>query len=164
MKSSIRWLPLTFGTPVKSMREAAQRYGKLFADAEKQTNSQAAAELREFLRNPSSPTVVPETGIINNELFFPTPVTEELWKFQGEVDRRLIELGTPAALVLADREPEPNPRVFVRGKASRLGDRDSTPIPQSALPARIVSHSSMAADDSNWRRPSLTRRIRSPLA
>ena len=111
----------SFETPVKSMREAAQRYGKLFANAEKQTNSPAAADLRKFLRNPGSPTVVPETGIINNELYFPTPVTEELWKFQADVDRRLIELGTPAALVLADREPEPNPRVFVRGKASRLG-------------------------------------------
>src|SRR6185369_8614599 len=33
-----------FKTPVKSMRGAAQRYGKLFADAEKQTNSPAAAE------------------------------------------------------------------------------------------------------------------------
>jgi hypothetical protein len=65
---------------------------------------------------------VPETGIINNELFFTTTVTEELWKFQGNVDRRLIELGTPAAMVLAERELEPNPRVFSRGRASRLGE------------------------------------------
>src|SRR5207244_3209263 len=72
--------------------------------------------------DPHSPTVVPDTDIVNNELFFPTPVTEELWKFQGEVDRRLIELGTPAALVLTEREPEPNPRVFKRGRASRLGE------------------------------------------
>ena len=38
------------------------------------------------------------------------------------MDRRLVELGTPAALVLADRGPEPNPRVFNRGRASRLGE------------------------------------------
>jgi len=111
-----------FATPPKSMAEAAARYGRLFADAAKETNAPGAAELVAFLRDPRSPTVVPDTTIINNELFFTTSVVEELWKLQGEVDRRLIELGTPAALTLADREPEPNPRVFKRGSPSRLGE------------------------------------------
>jgi hypothetical protein len=111
-----------FNSSPPSMRETAARYGQLFARAEKQTNAPGAAELLAFLRDPKSPTVVPETNIINNEYFFPTTVTEELWKFQGDVDRRLIELGTRAALVLADHEPEPNPRVFSRGRASRLGE------------------------------------------
>jgi len=75
-----------------------------------------------FLRDPRSPTVVPDTSIVNNELFFATSVVEEVWKLQGDVERRLIELGTPAALALADREPEPNPRVFKRGSPSRLGE------------------------------------------
>ena len=55
-------------------------------------------KLRRFLRDPHSPTSVPDTGIVNNEGFFPTSVTEELWKLRGDVDRRLLELGTPAAL------------------------------------------------------------------
>lgn len=110
-----------FSVPQKSMREVAESYGRIFLDAEK-TNAPGAGELHAFLFDPRSPTVVPDTDIVNNELFFPTPVTEELWKFQGEVDRRLIELGTPAALVLAERDPEPNPRVFSRGRASRLGE------------------------------------------
>jgi hypothetical protein len=111
-----------FATAPKTLREVTVQYGKLFADAEKETNAPGAGELRKFLRDPNSPTVVPETSIVNNEVFFTTQVCEELWKFQSEVDRRLIELGTPAALVLADREPEPDPRVFKRGRASKLGE------------------------------------------
>ena len=110
-----------FAAPPASAREAAERYGKLFADAEAAGETPGAAELRAFLRDPQSPTVVPDTGIVNNETFFPTAATEELWRLQGEVDRRLIELGTPAALVLAERDPGPNPRVFNRGLPSNLG-------------------------------------------
>jgi len=111
-----------FTSPPKSMVEIAQVYGKVFANAEQQTNAPGAAALRACLRDANSPTVVPDTDIVNNDVLFPTPASEELWKLQGEVDRRLIELGIPSALVLADREPEPNPRVFNRGSASRLGE------------------------------------------
>ena len=111
-----------FAKTPTTMNEAALHYGKIFADAKQQTNAPGAAELRAFLLAANSPTVVPESGIVNNDMFFPTPVTEELWKLQSDVDRRLIALGAPAARVLADREPEPNPRVFHRGSASRLGD------------------------------------------
>ena len=110
-----------FATPPQTLAEAAQRYGVLFLDAEKQTTP-AAAELRAFLRDANSPTSVPETGIVNNDQFFPFTAIEELWKMQGDVERRLIELGTPAALIIADMPPEPNPRVFKRGSASRLGE------------------------------------------
>ncbi|NJN06168.1 MAG: hypothetical protein HC814_07115, partial [Rhodobacteraceae bacterium] len=99
-----------FAEPPASIAEAAQLHGKAFAAAEEQPNAPGAAELREFLRDANSPTVVPDTSIVNNELFFPTSVVDELWKLQGEVERRLIELNAPAALVLADRPPEPNPR------------------------------------------------------
>jgi len=111
-----------FSNAPATMREAAGRYGKIFAEADKQPNAPGAAGLRAFLDDPNSPAVVPDTGIVNTEFFFPTTVCEELWKLQGDVDRRLIALGVPAALVLADREPEPNPRVFKRGSASRLGE------------------------------------------
>jgi hypothetical protein len=105
-----------------SMRDVALRYGEAFAACEKQTNVPGAAELRAFLYDPDAPTVVPDTGIVNNEWYFPTPVTEDLWKYQGDVERRLIELGTDVALILTDREPEPDPHVFKRGSASRLGE------------------------------------------
>ncbi|MFM1770562.1 MAG: hypothetical protein RJA22_3091 [Verrucomicrobiota bacterium] len=107
-----------------SPRDLAAAYGRAFARAEggPDTHAPGAAELRAFLRAPDSPAMVPDTGIVNNELFFTTSVVEELWKLQGEVDRRLIELGTPAALVVADREPGPDPRVFQRGSPARPGE------------------------------------------
>ncbi|MEZ5299405.1 MAG: DUF1549 and DUF1553 domain-containing protein [Verrucomicrobiales bacterium] len=111
-----------FSKPVASMADAAARYGEAFAKAEAEPEVPGAAELRAFLRDPESPAAVPDTAIANNELFFPTKVTEALWKLQGEVDRRLIELGAPAALVLEDRAPEPDPHIFTRGQASQLGD------------------------------------------
>ena len=112
----------SFSTPVTSMRDVAQRYGAIFAQAENQPDADGAMQLLNFLRNPDSPTTVPDSGIVNTELFFPTSVVDELWKLQGEVDRRLIQLRAPAALVLTEREEEPNPRVFNRGRASQLGE------------------------------------------
>ncbi|HXG48871.1 MAG TPA: DUF1549 and DUF1553 domain-containing protein [Methylomirabilota bacterium] len=113
-----------FATPPRTMRDVAARYGELFATAERQTNAPppGAAELRAFLRDSRSPTVVPDTGIINNEWFFPTSHADELAKLQGDVERRLIELGTPAALYLTDRAAQPNPRVFLRGSPARPGE------------------------------------------
>jgi hypothetical protein len=122
-----------FSTPPKTKREVAERYGKVFADAEKGTGV-ASEELRAFLRDSNSPAVVPDTGIVNTEFFFPTNICEELWKLQAEVDRRLIALGTPHALVLAERVEQPAPRVFKRGSPSRLGDE----VPRQFLD--VLSH------------------------
>ena len=109
-----------FTTPPADAAEAARRYGQVFAEAEK-SDEPGAAKLRAFLVAPDSPTVVPDTGIVNNDQFFPFTAIEELWKLQANVEKRLIELGTRAALIVADLPPEPNPRVFKRGVASRLG-------------------------------------------
>ena len=106
-----------FATPPKTLRETADRYGRVFAEA-------SDPALVSFLNDPRSPTSVPDTGIIDNELFFPTAACEELWKLQGDVDRWLIQTAAtpPHALILADREPERNPRVFIRGNPARQGD------------------------------------------
>ncbi len=128
------------GRAVSHMREAAARYGEVFASVEarwkaalddaKKTGAPAPAslddpaaeQLRAFLHDPRSPTSVPEAGIVNTELFFPTNACEELWKLQAEIDRRLIALGVPHALILADHAEQTTPRVFKRGSPSRLGD------------------------------------------
>lgn len=114
-----------FARPAKDMREVARRYGEIFADAERGVDAPGAAELRSFLRAPSSPTVVPDLPIASNEQFFPTTEVEELWKLQGDVDRRLIELGLPVALVATEHEREPDPRVFKRGSPSQPGEEVS---------------------------------------
>lgn len=108
--------------PFANPSEVAKAYGQLFQQAQADPQQPGAAECVAFLHRSDSPTVVPDTAIVNNELFFPTSATEELWKLQGDVDRRRIELKAPAALVLKDRGREPNPRVFQRGSPSKLGE------------------------------------------
>lgn len=128
-----------FERPVTRMREVATRYGELFRDAEAEFSLRngtvesdssprpspregaALAELHAFLHASDSPTTVPDSPIVNIEYFLPTSVTEELGKLQGDIDRRWIDLGLPAALVLSDRPTEPNPRVFRRGSPSQPG-------------------------------------------
>ncbi len=119
-----RWnaiVAYAFAAPARDMREVAQRYGRVFSGLEG-NKSAAADELRAFLSAPSSPTVVPDTGITSNEGFFPTSQLEELWRLNGDVERRLIELGIPAALTTAEHDAEPPPHVFKRGSASQLGE------------------------------------------
>ena len=105
-----------FGTAPKDLREAAERYGRIFAAPDDQ--------LRAFLNDPNSPTFVPDTDIINNENYFSTSACEELWKLQGEIERWLIREKNPPpyARVVVDREPEHEPRVFIRGNPARPGD------------------------------------------
>ena len=118
-----------FATTPESPADAAARYTKLFAAVAKQ-EAPGAAELRAFLDDPNSPVSVPDTGIANNDQFFPFNAIEELWKLQGDVERRMIELRVPSALVLVDGAPEPNPRVFKRGSPSRPGDEVPRRMPE----------------------------------
>jgi hypothetical protein len=69
------------------------------------------------LQQPDSPAFVPDEHIANNEMYFPTGVTTELWKSQGDVDRFVIKTSTaPAhATILKDRPQPVTPRVFTRG-------------------------------------------------
>ena len=71
----------------------------------------------EVLRRPDSPAFVPDEHIANIEMYFPTGITTELWKSQGDVDRFIIKNGTaPAhATILVDRPLPSMPRVFTRG-------------------------------------------------
>lgn len=133
----------TFQRPVTGMRDVAARYGELFRAAETDSprrsrreeaessplpsprpsrpEEAALTELHAFLHSPDSPTTVPNSPIVNIEYYLPTSVTEELGTLQGDIDRRWIDLGLPAALILADRPTETNPRVFRRGSPSQPG-------------------------------------------
>ena len=131
-----------FSTPAQNLADAAARYGRVFAETDAQWRAEldaarkksgplpvgltapAAEEIRRFLYDADSPSVVPGTGIANNEQFFDTGTIEALWKLRGTVDRVLIQApgATPHALVLQDGPTEPQPRIFVRGKAASRGD------------------------------------------
>jgi len=145
-----------FASAPTNMTEVAARYGKLFADMEnawqeaskprtnaadspsasrrpQSLNDPASEELRQVLHGPDSPCAVPDTGIVNNEQYFPTSVCEALWKLQGEVDRWLIRTpaAPPHALVLNDATPGDNPRIFTRGNPATRG----APVPRQFLSA-----------------------------
>jgi hypothetical protein len=82
-------------------------------------------ELNEaVLKQPDSPAFVPDEHIANIEMYFPTGVTTELWKSQGDVDRFLIKNSAAPthATVLVDRPLPSTPRVFNRGNPLTKGD------------------------------------------
>ncbi|MFZ4593386.1 MAG: DUF1553 domain-containing protein, partial [Verrucomicrobiaceae bacterium] len=78
----------------------------------------------ELLRRPDSPSYVPDEHIANIEMYFPTGITTELWKSQGDVDRFIIKNNTAPdhATVLLDRARLSIPRVFIRGNPLTKGD------------------------------------------
>jgi hypothetical protein len=134
-------LAAAFASPPSSPRDVSERYGKVLAAVDQQwqaalgaaktNNSPAptalsdpdAEALRQVLYADDSPAVIPPDGIVNTEQLFTTKASEELWKLQGEVDRHLIR--TPAspahALIVSDRKPQGNPRVFLRGDPKTKG-------------------------------------------
>lgn len=78
----------------------------------------------ERLKQSDSPAFVPDEHIANIEMYFPIGVTTELWKSQGDVDRRLVNnAAAPArATILVDRPQASTPRVFIRGNPLAKGD------------------------------------------
>ncbi len=107
-----------FAEPPASIREVAERYGKLFAEVDRQwqelrkaaspeTLPDADAEsLRQVLHGPGSPCVVPDEAIVSIEWFFDTDTIVAMWKLQGDVDRWLIQspMAPPHAVALVDRD------------------------------------------------------------
>ena len=119
-----------FARPPADMREVASVYAKALA----------GGDLRHVLDGIGSPCHVPDEPIANIEMYFPTNVTVELWRAQGDVDRHIIRsAGAPAhAMILVDRPLPSTPRVFLRGNPVTKGDA----VPRqflSALGGRIFT-------------------------
>jgi mono/diheme cytochrome c family protein len=130
-----------FATPPASMREVAERYGRLFVDVDRQWHklcgtpkgsaasplglSEGPAEaLRQVLDGPLSPCFIPEEGIVNTEVYYDSPTIVALWGLQGQVDRLLIESpqAPPYAVALVDRQLIQEPRIFRRGNPATKGE------------------------------------------
>lgn len=126
-----------FATPPSSLRDAAERYGRLFAQIDEQwralaesaapdqrrLSDPAAMSLLSVLYGPQAPCEVPDEPIVSTELYFDTATIEALWHLQGEVDRWLIQSPTAPryALALCDRVTLQEPRVFRRGNPAAKG-------------------------------------------
>jgi hypothetical protein len=121
-----------FATPPKSMKEVAERYGKLLAgiDAQWKTAREAGAkqladasveQLRRVLYGPTSPADAPlalDWGFLS---LFPDRATQA--QYQALI--RAVEVwsakGPPRAMALVDAERPYEPRVFERGHPGRPG-------------------------------------------
>ncbi len=122
-------------TPVpQSMREVAERYGKLLLDVDREWKAAGRSEsavldmpeseaLRQILYGAGSPCLVPNEAIVSTEGYFDSGTCTELWKLQGEVDRWLIQspLAPAHAVSLVDRELIRPSRIFRRGNPANRG-------------------------------------------
>jgi hypothetical protein len=127
--------------PPESMREVAQRYGKLLSEVDREwkaacETAKLAGEpepaalappeseaLRQVLYGAGSPCLVPDEAIVSMESYFDSSTTTELWKLQGEVDRWLIQspLAPAHAVALVDRDSMRPARIFRRGNPANRG-------------------------------------------
>lgn len=119
--------------PPASMREVAQRYGKLLADVNRKwseaTDKKSALSkdeevLKQILYADDSPSVVPAGAIVDLEWFFDEPTRVELGRLSKEIDRWLVEApgAPPQAVILEDGPGQKNPRVFKRGNPANTGE------------------------------------------
>lgn len=129
-----------FAAPPKSMKEVAERYGKLLADAEaawekaggKRPLADPRAEaLRAAFHGPTAPADAPlalDWGFLS---LFPDRATQgEYQKLIKEVETTAAK-GPPRAMVIFDAERPFDPRVFLRGQPNRLGNE----VPRQFLQA-----------------------------
>ncbi|HUQ69733.1 MAG TPA: PSD1 and planctomycete cytochrome C domain-containing protein [Planctomycetaceae bacterium] len=135
--------------PPMTMRDVAERYGRVLADVERDWQMQLAAAvdadlpepealadaeaeaLRQILYSPASPCLVPDEAVVSTESWFDTNSLNELWKLQGEVDRWLIQspLAPPHSVALVDRALIRPAYVFRRGNPKTRGDEVARHFP-----------------------------------
>ena len=109
-----------FQSPPESMRDVADRYGRVLGDVDRP----GAEALRRLLFGPDAVAEVPDLPIVHSQSFFDTASITELYQLEGEVYRWLIRsnVEAPHALILRDRATAVTPRVFIRGNPLRRGD------------------------------------------
>ncbi|MFT5470037.1 MAG: hypothetical protein ACI8UO_005161 [Verrucomicrobiales bacterium] len=108
-----------FQTPPKSLREVADRYGKLFIES-----GEADPVLKRVLHGPDAPAEVPDLPVVHSEVFFPSGELTQLWKLDSEIYRWIIKqpVEAPHALILKDQAQSTEPRIFLRGNPLSKGD------------------------------------------
>ena len=134
-----------FGTPPKTMKEVAERYGKLLTEVEaewKRTGGKtpltdpSAESLRSAFYGPTAPADAPlalDWGFLS---LFPDRATQaEYQKLIKEVEASAAK-GPPRAMVLLDADRPHDPRVFLRGNPNRLGEEVPRQFLQAVDPNR----------------------------
>ena len=128
------------GEPPTSLNDAADRYAKLFLDADKQWQNLQSETTRGANATPSKALPDPEQESLRQVFYgkespgnlpkevmpqlFPTSAAMRLGPLKEQVDQLdATHPGAPLrAMVLADSPHPHNSRIFIRGDANRLGD------------------------------------------
>ncbi len=114
-----------FATAPTSMKDVAERYGKLFVEIHKKKEPAAEDEaLRNVLYGADSPIALPPGAIAEVEWFFDEGTRVELGKAQRVIDQLIIDhkAAPPHAAILEDRPLQRNPRIFRRGNPANKGE------------------------------------------
>jgi hypothetical protein len=134
-----------FAAAPATIREVAERYGKLLAEVDRRVQERKKAgesealpdtdaeALRRVLYGPGAPCDIPDEAIVSTEWYFDSDAVVRMWKLQGEVDRWLVRSpeAPPYAMALVDRAEIREPRVLRRGNPANQGDE----IPRHFLTA-----------------------------
>jgi hypothetical protein len=112
-----------FATAPATLKEVAERYGKLLAGIHAKKDAEGEA-LRNVLYGVDSPIALPPGAISEVEWFFDEGTRVELGKAQRAIDQLLIDhpAAPPHAAILEDRAIQHNPRVFRRGNPANKGE------------------------------------------
>jgi len=142
-----RLVGAAFAVPPKSMKEVAERYGKLLAGIDQQWKAASATgaaalpdpdaeALRRVLYGPTAPADAPlalDWGFLS---LFPDRGTQaEYQKLLRAVEVWMAK-GPPRAMALADTPRPYDPRVFERGNPGRPGDAVPRQSPKVVTPSR----------------------------
>ena len=113
----------TFATNLPaSMKDVAETYGKLFAEADKppQETQNPAEELRQVLYADGAP---PNLNSSELQALFDVPTSQKLRKLQRDIDglNATHPGAPPRAMALVDKDKPDNAHVFIRGDAANHG-------------------------------------------
>ncbi len=129
-----------FATPPKSMKEVAERYGKLLSEAAARGSAVLpdpdAEALRRVLYGPDSPADAPlalDWGALS---LFPDRATQGQYQTLLHSLENWLAKGPPRAMVLHDSPRPFDPRVFERGNPGRPGEPTPRQFVKIANPNR----------------------------
>lgn len=142
--------------PLQSMRDAAERYGKLLLAVHQrwhQSLQTAVAnktepptalpdrdgeELRQVLYAANAPVNIPIVAAADLEWYFDEPTRVQLMKLHAEIERWIIQSpgAPPYSIELEDRPNPKNTRVFVRGNPANKGDEATRQFLEVLSPGR----------------------------
>ncbi len=117
------------GEPLATMKDAARRIGKAFAEVHKKAKAGPLAdaadeEIHQIMVGADSPIALPRGHFSEIEWYFDEGTRVEMGKQNAEIERWILQsdAAPPQADILEDRPVQQNPRIFRRGNPANKGE------------------------------------------